>query len=62
MAPSMRKIRAFLRDESGPTAVEYAVLVGMIFLACITGIMLVGQTTADSYDRSNTELESNLLP
>jgi len=46
----MSIIRRFFRSSEAATAVEYAVLLGLILLACITGIMLVGQWTATSYN------------
>jgi Flp pilus assembly pilin Flp len=48
----MSQIRQFLCSSDAATAVEYAVLLGLIVLACITGIMAVGQWTASSYSAS----------
>ncbi len=36
------KISRFLLDESGPTAVEYAVLLAMILVMCISAILSTG--------------------
>ena len=47
-----KKIRHFLADEDGPTAVEYAVMLMLILLTCMTAIQLVG--TAASARWSNT--------
>ena len=54
----MSSILRFLRAERAATAVEYAVLVGLILLACITGIMLVGQWTATSYSTTSQSIDS----
>ncbi len=54
----MSRIWRFLRADSGATAVEYAVLLGLILLAAITGIMLVGQRTATSYDSSAQSIDA----
>jgi pilus assembly protein Flp/PilA len=35
-------LRAFLRDRAGVTAVEYALIAGMIALVIITAVTLVG--------------------
>ena len=32
----------FIRDESGPTAVEYAVMLALIIVVCITAITALG--------------------
>jgi pilus assembly protein Flp/PilA len=37
----------FLKDESGPTAVEYAVMLALIIVVCITAITTLG-TNANS--------------
>src|SRR4051794_32141820 len=33
---------SFLKDESGPTAVEYAVMLALIIVVCITAITTLG--------------------
>ena len=52
-----RKVVRFLLDEDGPTAVEYAVLLLLILLACFTTIVAIGQLTATSYDDSYHSIE-----
>lgn len=42
MKETLRKLRRFLIEESGPTAVEYAVMLALIVLVCITSIRTVG--------------------
>jgi pilus assembly protein Flp/PilA len=54
----MASIVRFLRSDEGATAVEYAVLVGLVLLACITAIMLVGQATALSYEESSGSIST----
>ncbi|MCH7686987.1 MAG: Flp family type IVb pilin [Planctomycetes bacterium] len=54
----VKKIRCFLMDEEGPTAVEYAVMLMLIILTCIIGVQSVGRNTnamfTDSNDKMNT--------
>ncbi len=38
------QLRAVLIDESGQDASEYAVLIGLVALAVITTVMLLGET------------------
>lgn len=51
-----KKIRAFLSDEEGPAAVEYAVMLMLILLAVITAVQALGRATGESFENSNTEL------
>jgi pilus assembly protein Flp/PilA len=58
MKSLLRSAVRFLRAEDGPTAVEYAMLMMLILLACITAIMLFGQSTSHSFDRSDQQIRS----
>lgn len=55
----MRSILAFLRDESGPTSVEYAVMLALILMALIAGVVAVGQQTNIMYDNARSEMEAH---
>ncbi len=45
-----------LREEDGPTAVEYGVLLGLIVAACIGAVNTMASATADSFDESASQL------
>jgi len=47
---------SFLKDESGPTAVEYAVMLALIIVVCITAVTALGTNASNtfSYVGSNT--------
>lgn len=45
MAKLKSKITRFMKDESGPTAVEYAVMLALIIVAATGSISLFGSTT-----------------
>jgi len=48
MLPYLRNsVVAFVRNEDGPTAVEYAVMLALIIVVCITAITSLG-TNANS--------------
>lgn len=49
-------LKRFLRDESGPTAVEYGVMLALIVVVCIGSVQLMAQNTANSFDDSAAEL------
>lgn len=51
-----KKIRGFLLDDSGPTAVEYAVMLAMILLAVIGTVQLLGTRASASFEESNTKM------
>ncbi len=48
----------FIMDESGPTAVEYAVLIGLVITACITAIQFVGGNTGGSLIDSSNKISN----
>ena len=39
----------FLKDESGPTAVEYAVMLALIIVVCITAITTLGTNANNTF-------------
>jgi len=48
--------RNFLADESGPTAVEYAVMLALILVVCIAAITALGSNASSTY--SNVSLNA----
>lgn len=46
----IRAIVGFLRAESGPTAVEYAVMLGLIIAVLFAAITTIGGHTSDMYN------------
>lgn len=42
MQKTFRTIRTFLKSEDGPTAVEYAVMLALIVVVCLTAIQAIG--------------------
>ena len=43
MYPYAQSVVAFLQNEDGPTAVEYAVMLALIVVVCIGAITTLGQ-------------------
>jgi pilus assembly protein Flp/PilA len=39
----------FLKDESGPTAVEYAVMLALIIVVCIAAITALGSNANNTF-------------
>lgn len=52
----MNLLKKFLVSEDGPTAVEYAVMLALIVVACITTITAVGTKVNGSFDSTKTAL------
>ena len=43
-----KKVQRFLVSEDGPTAVEYAVMLALIVIVCLTAIRSVGTSASDA--------------
>lgn len=44
-----QNLRRFARDESGATAIEYSLIVGLIFLAIAAAVNSFASSTSDMY-------------
>jgi pilus assembly protein Flp/PilA len=51
-----RSVRGFLLSEDGPTAVEYAVMMGLIIAVCFAFIANLGTTTNNSLTNSSAKI------
>jgi pilus assembly protein Flp/PilA len=40
---------SFIQDESGPTAVEYAVMLALIIVVCITAVSTLGTNANNTF-------------
>lgn len=52
---NVRLIRKFARNCRGATAIEYSLIAGMIFLALVTGVRLVGGSTSNLFNNVSTQ-------
>ncbi len=50
------RIRSFLASEDGPTAVEYAVMLALILVACITIVTSLGTQVSGTFSTVNSSL------
>ena len=48
----------FLKREDGPTAVEYAVMLSLIIVVCLTAIAAIGTNANTTFDTVSTKLGS----
>ena len=54
----MKRLIAFLKDEEGATAVEYAIMVSLIAAVIIGAVTLVGGNTSATF----TGVAGNITP
>jgi pilus assembly protein Flp/PilA len=54
----MTQILRFLQDESGPTAVEYAVMLALIIGTCIASVSIFGTTAGGSWLDTSSRLDT----
>jgi len=53
----MTLFQKFLQDETGATAMEYALIIGLIGLAIVTGGTALGASLGERYTSTAKELE-----
>jgi pilus assembly protein Flp/PilA len=58
MQNAISRVKNFLVSEDGPTAVEYAVMLALILVACITIISTLGQSISGTFSKVNSSLGS----
>lgn len=49
MKNALNRVRQFLKSEDGPTAVEYAVMLALIIVACIVAVKSVGGVANNTF-------------
>jgi pilus assembly protein Flp/PilA len=54
----MNLIKNFLREEDGPTAVEYAVMLSLIIVVCIVAVRAIGTSASSTFQRVSTEIQN----
>jgi pilus assembly protein Flp/PilA len=60
--PLMFKLIRFLQDDDGATATEYAVMLGLIMVVCLTAIGFFGSNTNGSLGDTSDKLQSAMNP
>ena len=53
-----KSVLAFLAEEDGPTAIEYAVMLGLIAATCIGSVNFLADKTTESFQSSRTAIEA----
>jgi pilus assembly protein Flp/PilA len=53
-----QKIKRFMVSEDGPTAVEYAVMLALIVIVCLTAIQSIGTNANSTFTKVATSLQA----
>ncbi|APW59832.1 Flp family type IVb pilin [Paludisphaera borealis] len=56
MRDMITKVQRFVVSEDGPTAVEYAVMLALILVACITVVGTLGTSISSTFNSVNSGL------
>jgi pilus assembly protein Flp/PilA len=53
-----KKVQRFLVSEDGPTAVEYAVMLALIVIVCLTAIQAIGTNASATFQEVADQIGS----
>jgi len=54
----VNNVNHFLTSEDGPTAVEYAVMLALIVIVCLTAIQAIGQNANTTFNGIATAINA----
>jgi pilus assembly protein Flp/PilA len=58
MTNFLRHAQRFLKSEDGPTAVEYAVMLALIIVVCLTAIQAIGTNANATFQSVAAQMPS----
>jgi pilus assembly protein Flp/PilA len=56
--PRGERIRPLIKDQRGATAIEYGLILALIFLAVMTGVSSLGSSVKDYWDGISAKVTS----
>ena len=56
---ALQRVKKFLVSEDGPTAVEYAVMLALILVACIAIVRSLGQSVSGTFSTVNDSMATS---
>ena len=56
-----RFIARFLRDEAGATAIEYGIILALMFLVILSAVMAFGGTSSGIFNKAMNTLRSAMV-
>ncbi|MHC2065934.1 Flp family type IVb pilin [Bremerella sp. T1] len=54
----IQKVQNFLVSEDGPTAVEYAVMLALIVIVCLSAISAIGTQANATFTKIGTDMQT----
>lgn len=60
LSRSRAALMGFLKQEDGPTAVEYAVMLALIIIICLTAVQLLGRNTSGAFQTIAQSVEGTM--
>jgi pilus assembly protein Flp/PilA len=57
MTKCLNAVKNFIKNEDGPTAVEYAVMLALIIVLCIVVIRQVGTSASKTFSVADSALQ-----
>jgi pilus assembly protein Flp/PilA len=57
MSAMAKRLIRFLKQEDGPTAVEYAVMLALIIVVCLTAIGTLGTQANSTFSSTSSKLK-----
>ena len=51
-------VQEFLREDDGPTAVEYAIMLSLIAVVCIVSVRRIGTSSSSTFNRVATSIQN----
>jgi pilus assembly protein Flp/PilA len=52
-------IKSFMKEEDGPTAVEYAVMLALIVVVCLTAVTSIGTSASAKFQETSDAIAGN---
>lgn len=59
MKSYVESVKNFLKEEDGPTAVEYAVMLALIVVVCLGAVGTIGTNANDKFSAVATAIGNN---
>ena len=59
MRSLIQRAKSFLKSEDGPTATEYAVMLALIIVVCLTAIQTLGTSVSGIFTDVNTGISGS---
>ncbi|OWK28838.1 Flp family type IVb pilin [Sphingomonas dokdonensis] len=56
----MQKMRAFIKDSKGATAIEYGLIAALIAVAAITAMGTLGNQLSTTFNTVSTKMNTNV--